>query len=348
MKPMHGLISRRLQGACVSTCWRFAAAVACLICTWCGLATGATAQGAAKPEVVIAKEINISLSVGKHAVLRQPLERLDHLLFLALNDEDIPSEVKSAAESASGRKYTPPGDDDLSFSGDADDEIVGRISDGFPGLAVPLVLMTVAERGPYVIAAAYVFAPNDKGGGTLRRVGRHVSTDANVLTVEKKWPECFAKAIRAFVKSQSADGSNSDCQQEAAQTARPQGTNTASTAPKVAVGPSPTPTKPKKGLLDDDPAEEGVQVIIPPLSIDPNKTAKSSNPTAPKKQTASADPNVQPVQPPGKPPPNDPLLTTKTPSVISLVGPPLLPAKHCWQKKFSNAGSFGCRARTIG
>jgi hypothetical protein len=173
-----------------------------------------------------------------------------------------------------GKKYEPPGDDDLSFAngGDAGPEIADRIRVGYPELAGPLVLLTVAERGPYVIAAAYLYSRNGGGVHTLKRIDRHVvdTKDIDASTVTKTWPECFALAIKRYVEEPHADAQSS-CQKSEQ---RASGISTKTTAAT------------QKGLLDGVDPQEGKITVLPPESA-------SSKPPVSSPRTASAERPVQ-------------------------------------------------------
>lgn len=159
-------------------------------------------NGALPAVVVIPPDFDRSVSrdLSKRLPLRQLLDNVKHFL-----DQHG---VDARVEKPSGDEFHPPTEDELSLAevDPDDDTISATVRAGYPNLRVPLVLLTVAERGPYLAAAAHLFFPD----GRLSRVMRDVvNADAPPKTlVTNHWPQCLGAAIRRFVVDHQAAGEN--------------------------------------------------------------------------------------------------------------------------------------------
>ena len=245
--------------------------------------------------LLIAEPASVSMSSDLRK--RLPTDTLVADIRTALSEhEPIATEVQRPSVPG----YVPPGDEAFSFAeGGNQDAIIDRITAGYPGLNAPLVLITVAEQGPYVIAAARVFSPA-ASGGKLKRVARYLvgSADANPTIAKTDWPVCFAKALRQFMDN-ADDGAEATCEKltlkgsgadpgqtvVSPQPAAPTAPAAAPPAPVQAVpvpaapvqSPPPPPSAaPSKveGLLDKVPTEGVVSVTIPPGASKSSKQAE--------------------------------------------------------------------------
>src|SRR5205823_420737 len=147
--------------------------------------------------------------------------------------------------------------------------IIDRISRGYPDVAGLLVLITVSERGSYVIAAARVFTPD--GDGKLKRIARFViqAADAKSSIITKDWPACFASAIRRF-KSNPDDDSEDACEQVTFK-------GTVDGAATKPVSPQPAPVAPSAATVQPLATPAPVQ---PPSAQSPAASAPAQSPPA--------------------------------------------------------------------
>jgi hypothetical protein len=116
-------------------------------------------ETAAQTTLRVAKEMNASMSIDTTTRIGAAVAKLQERLVEALKQKQVSAELATA----SAEKYMPPGDDEIALAdaGIEADEIVERVGKGYAGVPLPLALMTVAERGGYVIAAAYIFSDNN-------------------------------------------------------------------------------------------------------------------------------------------------------------------------------------------
>ena len=227
----------------------------------------------------IAEPVSVNISSSLRA--RLPTDTLVPDIKATLALQNIATEIQRPLSPA----YAPPGDQEFAFAeGGGQDAIIDRINLGYPGANAPLVLITVAERGPYVIAAARVFSPDASGGGKLQRIARFVlgSAEVNISTIKNDWPGCFARALHHF-KDNPADATDGTCEKPTLKGTVPDGNAgkaVAAPQPQPAPGPSPVApvaapavssapnqqslTQPSavlpkvQGLLDDVPERNGV------------------------------------------------------------------------------------------
>jgi hypothetical protein len=277
--------------------------------------------GPAGSQISIAEPANVSLSSDLRS--RLPSERLVADIQNALGG--LQGETVRPSPTGSSAGYVPPGDEEYSFAeGGSQQAIIDRISAGYPDVAGPLVLITVSERGTFVIAAARVFTPD--GSGKLKRIARFViqAADAKPSIIRTDWPACFASAIRRF-KNDPDDDSEDPCDtirgavsdgaankpaspqpaapspsaaavQPQASPAIPAPAQPPSAQSPAASAPVQSPsqtqvTSPKgPGLLDDAPAKPGQTTVIAGRD---GTAAKTSDPTGP--QPTIVAPPSQPL-----------------------------------------------------
>jgi hypothetical protein len=291
---------RRIQPRTVK--WRaLGLAFLCIVSTWAMCpASAVEAQAGPDPEalgITIAKKFSISVSAGLQKRLQDPLASLPDKLADALRgSENVAADVREAQG-----KYEPPADDDFSFA-NSDEEakaIAERVRAAYPNQTKPLLLLTVAERGPYLIAAAYVL-PEEKSGGVLTRLSRSVVAAAKVddKTVKDVWPLCFATSVHQYIKGEAQD--DDVCQVSALRqvsASKESRLQTPSTPPQTTFGKTEA-LKPSVGLLDDV-SEKATGVLIlpsaPARSLPHQSTPAPLKPQeyVPSNQVAVARPTVE-------------------------------------------------------
>lgn len=251
----------------------------------------------AKPPLRVAKETNVSLSIDVSGRVGAAVATLHEKLINALKSKPVDAALVTASDS----KYVPPGDDEIALAdaGIGADDIVARIGSGYADSPAPLALMTVDERGGYVIAAAYVF-DDENGKKSLKRVSRLLAPAARVdLAAVDAWPMCFAEAISRHLKNPPA-ADDAKCQQNASRAPAPPA---AQNAGRVPVLPPPQPAAPAQrkptGMLDDVQDSPGVMAVIPP-------PASAKPPAKPAPQVAAKPPVATPPQ--QTPTPGNPLV----------------------------------------
>lgn len=272
--------------------------------------------------VIICDPVSVSVMNTTQAIIKEGAGLLPNQIAERIR-EDTGSEIQARTGKASKPDYTPPSDDDLSFAGGDDVELGKQLSEAYP-TPDPLVLITVAERGTYLITAAYIARDTGANARQMTRVyrqaipvqgitGKHLS--GQVACISSK----ITEALGGPAPAGAAGGPPCD-----------QPTRTAAATPGVGMLEGVTegamvviPTEP--GIAATGNASAAEPATTPAASAAaPGSTAAPPIPKAPKKknqQVAAPKPPASPQPAQVKPPGQRDML----PNVVT-VQPPLAPS----------------------